>query len=129
MNDTLRLKIMGPSLLSTIRKYFNNPGSIPKDKFLAVCQWLTSSFCETNNLFTWYLKTAYTWNNRGLLLGWFFIWQYFVFCQKKKKKKTQFKNLFLSLPRVCSTVGRKSISFKKMTHSPTNLPWLLSRHL
>lgn len=51
-----------------------------------------------------------------------------VFCLcVKKKKKTQLKNLFLSLSRVCSTVGRKSSSFKKMTHSPANLSWLLSR--
>jgi len=60
MNEILRLKIMAPSMLSALHNYFQNPGSILEDKFLAACQWLASSFCETNNLFTWYLKTVHT---------------------------------------------------------------------
>lgn len=52
MNEILRLKIMAASTLSTLHNYFNNPGSIPQDKFLAVYHLLASSLCETNNLFT-----------------------------------------------------------------------------
>lgn len=91
MTDTLRLKIMGPSLLSTIHKYFNNPGNIPEDKFLAVCQRLASFFCETNNLFTWYLKTALHMRQQRT-----FLWLVFhltVFCLHVQKKP-QLKNLF-----------------------------------
>lgn len=60
MNEILRLKIMAPSVLSTLHNYFNNPGSILEEKFLTVCQWLASSFCEITNLFTRYLKTVHT---------------------------------------------------------------------
>lgn len=51
---------MAASPLCTLHNYFNNPGSIPEDKFLAVYQLLASSFHEANNLFTSYLTTIHT---------------------------------------------------------------------